>query len=72
VSVRELLDLLARVANVEVHPEVEQKRLRGHEVPEVRGSAERLRRACGWEPEIPLERTVADALAAWRERLAVG
>jgi GDP-4-dehydro-6-deoxy-D-mannose reductase len=39
-------------------------------VPEVRGSAERLRAATGWTPEIPFERTVADALEAWRERLS--
>ena len=44
-------------------------RVRGHDVPEVRGSAERLRAATGWTPEIPLERTVADALDAWREAL---
>jgi hypothetical protein len=23
----------------------------------------------GWQPEIPLERTLADALDSWRERL---
>jgi GDP-4-dehydro-6-deoxy-D-mannose reductase len=38
-------------------------------VAEIRGSAERLQEATGWRPEIPLERTLADALAAWRERL---
>ena len=37
-----------------------------HEVMELRGSYERLREATGWEPEIPLERTLADALAWWR------
>ena len=31
--------------------------------------AARLREATGWEPVIPLERTVADALEDWRERL---
>jgi GDP-4-dehydro-6-deoxy-D-mannose reductase len=38
-------------------------------VPEVWGSAVRLREATGWRPEIPLEQTVADALEDWRERL---
>jgi nucleoside-diphosphate-sugar epimerase len=41
-------------------------------VPELRGSAERLRAASGWEPAIPMERTVADALDAWRATLRVG
>jgi nucleoside-diphosphate-sugar epimerase len=35
----------------------------------VRASAERLREAAGWTPEIPLEQTVADALEAWRAAL---
>jgi GDP-4-dehydro-6-deoxy-D-mannose reductase len=44
--------------------------VRARDVPEIRGSAERLRAATGWAPEIPLERTVSDALAAWRERVS--
>jgi GDP-4-dehydro-6-deoxy-D-mannose reductase len=48
---------------------VDTQRVRGHDVPEVRGSAERLASATGWRPEIPLEQTVADAIAYWRARL---
>jgi GDP-4-dehydro-6-deoxy-D-mannose reductase len=55
-----------------VRHEVDPERVRAHDVPEVRGSAERLRAACGWEPAIPLERTVTDALEAWRRALRVG
>ena len=68
-SIGELVELLGRVARVGVRAEVDPQRLRAHEVPEIRGSAERLTAATGWRPEIPLERTLADALAAWRERL---
>ena len=50
-------------------PEVDPALVRAHEVAEVRGSPERLRAATGWEPEIPLERTLADTAAWWRERL---
>lgn len=69
VSVRELIDLVRAAARVPVRHEVDPARVRAHDVPEVRGSAERLRAATGWTPEIPLERTVADALEAWREEL---
>ena len=69
VSVRDLLELLGRAARVEVRHEVDPERVRPHDVPEIRGSNERSRAAAGWQPEIPLERTVADALGAWRERL---
>jgi GDP-4-dehydro-6-deoxy-D-mannose reductase len=70
VSVRELIELLRVPARVEIRHEVEPGRVRAHDVPEVRGSAERLRAATGWRPEIPLERTVANALEEWRRRLA--
>jgi GDP-4-dehydro-6-deoxy-D-mannose reductase len=70
VSVKELVDLLGRVARIEVRAEVDPERVRVHEVPEIRGSASRLETATRWRPEIPLERTLADALADWRERLA--
>jgi GDP-4-dehydro-6-deoxy-D-mannose reductase len=67
-SVRELVELAAAAASVPVRHEIEEARVRGHDVPEVRGSAERLRAATGWAPQIPLERTLADAVEAWRER----
>jgi GDP-4-dehydro-6-deoxy-D-mannose reductase len=69
VSVRELIDLVRAAARIPVRHEVDPARVRAHDVPEVRGSAERLRTATGWTPEIPLERTVADALEVWREEL---
>jgi GDP-4-dehydro-6-deoxy-D-mannose reductase len=68
-SVRELVELVRAAARVTVRHELDQGRVRSHDVPEVRGSAERLRSATGWRPEIPLERTVADALDAWRAEL---
>ena len=69
VSVRELIELVRAAARIPVRHEVDPARVRAHDVAEVRGSAQRLRAATGWTPEIPLERTVADALEAWREEL---
>jgi GDP-4-dehydro-6-deoxy-D-mannose reductase len=54
---------------VDVRHEVDADRMRAQDVPEVRGSADRLAAATGWRPEIPLERTVADAVDYWRARL---
>jgi GDP-4-dehydro-6-deoxy-D-mannose reductase len=71
-SVRELVDLVAAAARIAVRIEVDPERLRPSDVPEVRGSAERLRAATGWQPEIPLERTAADTLDWWRERVSRG
>jgi GDP-4-dehydro-6-deoxy-D-mannose reductase len=69
VNVRELIELVRAAARIPVRHEIDPARVRAHDVPEVRGSAERLRAATGWEPEVPLERTVEDALDAWRKEL---
>jgi hypothetical protein len=44
--------------------------MRPSDVPEVRGTAERLSSVTGWAAEIPLEQTVADAVGAWRDSLS--
>jgi GDP-4-dehydro-6-deoxy-D-mannose reductase len=69
VSVRELIELVRAAARLPVRHEVDPARVRAHDVPEVRGSAKRLEAATGWRPEIPLQRTVADALDGWRKEL---
>jgi GDP-4-dehydro-6-deoxy-D-mannose reductase len=71
-TVRDLIAMVTEAARVPVRHEVDPERIRPHDVPEVRGSAELLRAACGWEPEIPLDQTVADALDAWRAELTTG
>ena len=70
VSVGEIIEMLRTAARVDVRYEVDPARVRPHEVMDIRGSAELLRAETGWVPEIPLERTVADALEAWRVELA--
>jgi GDP-4-dehydro-6-deoxy-D-mannose reductase len=45
---------------------------RAGEAREFRGSAERIRNAAGWRPEIPLETTLRDLLAEWRARVVAG
>ena len=71
-SASELLAMLAAAAGAELDHRVDPELVRSHEVMEVRGDPRRLRAATGWEPEIPLERTLADTVAWWRERLRAG
>lgn len=68
-SVRDLLALLESVADVRVEHVVDPDLVRSHDVAEIRGSHERLTAVTGWEPEIPLERTLADTVAWWSGRL---
>jgi GDP-4-dehydro-6-deoxy-D-mannose reductase len=71
-SARELVEALARAAGAGLEHEVDPALVRAHDVMEVRGSNERVRSATGWAPEIPLERTLADTLAWWREAISAG
>jgi GDP-4-dehydro-6-deoxy-D-mannose reductase len=70
VAVRDLIEAVRGQTELEVRHEIDQARVRSHDVPEVRGSAARLREATGWRPQIPLDQTVSDALAHWRRSLA--
>ena len=72
VAARELVAGLAAVTGAELEHVVDPALVRSHEVMEVRGSAARLAAATGWEPEIPLERTLRDAVAWWREEIRAG
>lgn len=65
-SIAEILDLLAAHTGLRVERRVEAARVRPHEVMEIRGSARKIEDATGWRPELPLERTLADALEDWR------
>jgi GDP-4-dehydro-6-deoxy-D-mannose reductase len=70
VTVREIIATVSRLTELPVRHEIDDARLRAGDVPEIVGSAERLRAGTGWAPEIPFERTVADALDAWRAAFA--
>jgi GDP-4-dehydro-6-deoxy-D-mannose reductase len=67
-EISEILAGLARHAGVELEQTTDPALLREHEVAEIRGSHRKLTAATGWEPEIPLERTLADTVQWWRER----
>jgi GDP-4-dehydro-6-deoxy-D-mannose reductase len=68
-SAQELLAALAQIAGLPLEHSVDPALLRPNEVAELRGSADRLRAATGWRPEIPIEQTLADTVAAWRDAL---
>jgi GDP-4-dehydro-6-deoxy-D-mannose reductase len=63
-----LIELSGRTMRVELDPE----RLRPVDLPALRGDNAKLRRATGWEPEIPLSRTLSDLLDWWRSRVGAG
>jgi len=68
--VRDLLDALLAASSARVEVRVDPDRLRPSDVPAQVGDPSRLRAATGWEPRIPLERTLRDLLDDWRARTA--
>lgn len=69
-TVAELLRLLLGLAVLKIRVEVDVARQRPVDVPVLAGDPERLVADTGWRPRRPIEETLLDLLAWWRERSA--
>jgi GDP-4-dehydro-6-deoxy-D-mannose reductase len=70
IRMRDLLQTLIDVSSLRVEVRVDPARLRASDVPELIGDPARIRADLGWEPSIPLERSLHDLLQYWRKRVA--
>lgn len=61
--IRSLVDALVRASGLTVTIEVDPSRVRADDPPWIVGDAGRLRTLTGWQPAIPIERTLADIWA---------
>lgn len=64
--VGDVLQGLLRLARVPIRVEPDPARMRPSDMPVAAGSAARARAALGWQPRIPLARTLGDVLESWR------
>jgi GDP-4-dehydro-6-deoxy-D-mannose reductase len=62
----DILGRLAALTKIDISQRTDPSKLRKHEVMDIRGSHDRLTEATGWDPQIPLERTLSDTLDWWR------
>jgi GDP-4-dehydro-6-deoxy-D-mannose reductase len=69
VAVKELADVLLGMARRPMRLVTDPGLQRPVDIPVLVGDSTRLAKATGWAPTIPLEQTLADVLADWRERL---
>jgi GDP-4-dehydro-6-deoxy-D-mannose reductase len=67
--VGDLLDALVRLARTDVQVVSDPARLRPSDNPLVAGDRSRVSVETGWQPEIPIERTLADVLDYWRKEI---
>jgi GDP-4-dehydro-6-deoxy-D-mannose reductase len=64
VPLKRVVELLVKAVAAPVQVERDEARIRPAEVRRLAGDPSKLRAATGWMPEIPLERTLRDVLAA--------
>ena len=67
-SIRDLLDALMRVSQTSIRVEIDFDRLRPSDNPVIAGNRARISTETGWEPRIPIDRTLEDLLDYWRLR----
>jgi GDP-4-dehydro-6-deoxy-D-mannose reductase len=70
IKIRELVDQLRALSGVPIEVRVDPARLRPSDVEVLIGDSSKFRAETGWEPRIPLERTLSDLLDYWRYRTA--
>jgi len=66
--IRDLLEALMRVSRTPIRVEVDADRLRPSDNPVIAGDRTRISTETGWEPRIPIDRTLEDLLDYWRLR----
>lgn len=66
--IRDLLETLLRASDTVIRVEVDSKHLRPSDNPVILGDRTRISTETGWEPRIPINRTLQDLLDYWRQR----
>jgi GDP-4-dehydro-6-deoxy-D-mannose reductase len=72
VTMSDVLSQLLSLARCSIEVESRADRIRPADIPRMLGDTRRIQEATGWEPEIPLRRTLADTLDAARAAVKVG
>lgn len=68
-SAREILDTLCAMARCSIPVRQDPARMRPSDTPVIRCDHTKLTEDTGWQPEIPLEQILHDALEDWRQRV---
>lgn len=69
-AIRTLVDLFVSKARVKVTVAQDPALFRPNDTPVILGDLSRIHADTGWSPQIPLEQTVDDLLAYWRQQIA--
>jgi GDP-4-dehydro-6-deoxy-D-mannose reductase len=68
VALREILDILLSFSSHTVRVEMDPERQRKVDIPSLVGDNRKIRAETGWEPQVPLQKTLAELVDYWRVR----
>lgn len=66
--IERLLEVLCSLTKKRIRVEKDRKRSRPAEIPLLWGNNAKIRKATGWKPRIPIEKTLEDTLDYWRKK----
>lgn len=69
IKIKDMLDRLVALSNVDLEIKQDPARLRPSDVELLIGSSEKFRKRTGWEPKIPFDQTLRDLLDYWRMKI---
>jgi GDP-4-dehydro-6-deoxy-D-mannose reductase len=64
-----MLDVLLSQTEAQITVEQDPSRMRPSDVRLLWANVDKFKAATGWEPTIPFEKTMADLLEYWRDRI---
>ncbi len=70
-KIERLLGILLSSSRKKIKVQLDKRKNRPAEIPLLLGDNSRLRKATGWKPKIPLEKTLKDTLNFWRQKFGV-
>jgi GDP-4-dehydro-6-deoxy-D-mannose reductase len=65
IAIATILEEIIAHSGVEIRVETDPAKLRPVDLPEIRADITKLQRHTGWQPEIPLQQTLAEMLTDW-------
>ena len=65
-KIGDILDKFLEMSKVNIEVKVDPKKLRPSDEPIIIGDNNKIKNECGWEPKIPIEKTIEDILDYWR------
>ena len=66
-SIEEILQMILAESRAEITVEKDPEKFRPVDIPLFEADATKLKETTGWEPQIPLQQTIKETVAYWRD-----